>query len=183
MKGFEHPELMNWDGPLSSSSYNPQSHKDVPSTSPFKSTSSTNPTLSSAYPSSISSQDANDSGEDSDCYIINVSSSIDDLPGKKRGSTRASIKRASSIETLSPAHMPHLFQPSNHDMLFPLIQHTSTHDTSAALKPCYRTMASLKLSRLPVINAEIRTPDPRCIVPNAVQTGQSAGNGFAINAS
>lgn len=86
MKGFEHSELVDWDDPLSSIPYNSQSLQDVPSTSIFKSTSSANPTPAS-YSSSTSSQDAN-----ADCYIIDVSSSIDDLFDENCGSTRASIK-------------------------------------------------------------------------------------------
>ncbi|KAG2367617.1 hypothetical protein BDR07DRAFT_254361 [Suillus spraguei] len=130
MKGVEHSELINWDGLLPSSSYRPQSPEDVLLTSFFEpSTSSVNPILAS-YSSSTSSQDANDSEGDSDCYRIDAPSSIDDLIDENCGSTRASIKRASSIGTLSVTHMPKLFQPSNLDTLHPF-QHT--HDTSAAV--------------------------------------------------
>ncbi|KAG1741704.1 hypothetical protein EDB19DRAFT_1704721 [Suillus lakei] len=128
MKGFEYPELTDWDGPLSSSSYHTDSHKDVPSTSFSKSTGSSNCTPASYSSSTTSSQDANE--QDSDCYIIDVASSIDDMFDENCGSTRTSIKHTSSIETFSAAHMPQLFQPSNLDTLFPF-QHT--HDTSAAV--------------------------------------------------
>ncbi|KAG1814675.1 uncharacterized protein BJ212DRAFT_1361308 [Suillus subaureus] len=129
MKGVEHSELINWDGPLPSSSYRLQSTKDVPSTSFFKSTTSSAISTPASYSSSTSSQCANDSGEDSDCYIIDAPSSVDGLFDENCGSTRTPIKHSSSIERLSAAHMPELFQPSNLDALFPF-QHT--HDTSAA---------------------------------------------------
>ncbi|KAG1781129.1 hypothetical protein EV702DRAFT_1074099 [Suillus placidus] len=126
MKGVGHSELINWDGPLSSNSYHSRSPKDVPSASFSKSMSSVKSTPAS-YSSTSTPQDANE--EDSDCYIIDAPPSIDDIFNDNCGSTRASIKRASSIETLSAAHMPQFFQPSNLDTLFPF-QHT--HDTSVA---------------------------------------------------
>jgi hypothetical protein len=69
-----------------------------------------------------------------------------------------STQRASSIETLSPAHMPHLFQPSNLDTLFPLIQHTSTHDTSAAVSASSSLDRSIILT-YSSLQDEVLTPE------------------------
>ncbi|KAG1848930.1 hypothetical protein DFJ58DRAFT_795505, partial [Suillus subalutaceus] len=131
MKGVEYSELVNWDGPLPSSSYHPQLPKDAPSTSFFNSTMSSLIPTPASYSSSTPSQDANDSEEDSDCYIIDAPSSADGLFDENYGSTRTSIKHSSSIEfeRLSVSHMPKLFPPSNLDTLFPF-QHT--RDASAA---------------------------------------------------
>jgi hypothetical protein len=51
------------------------------------------------------------------------------------------------------------------------------------LKLRHGTMTSLKLSKLSVTIVDLHRPDPRCNVPNVIQTGQSAGSGFATDAS
>ncbi|KAG1730945.1 uncharacterized protein EDB91DRAFT_1155614 [Suillus paluster] len=122
MKGSEYSELMNWDGHISSSSYHPRSPKDVPLTS-FSTSSNLDPTPAS-YPSSTSSEQANE--QDSDCYIIDQPSSMNDIFDKNRVAqfaARASIERVSMIDTHSPAHMPELFQSSSLDTMFPF-QHS-----------------------------------------------------------